>query len=622
MTNTGTTSLHGVAVSDNLIPTVNCTTSTLAGGHSETCTGTYTVTQADVDAGSVTNTATASATDPHGNPVTSGASSVTLLASGATSSMTLTKSTTSTGYGAAGDTIPYSYLVTNTGTTTLSGVAVSDNLVATVHCPDSTLAPTASETCTGSYSVTQADVDAGSVTNTAQASATDSHSDPVSSGASSVTVDASNATTSLSVVKSTTSTGYDAAGNTISYSYLVTNTGTTTLHGVGVSDNQVASVSCPDSTLAPGASEVCTGSYTVTQADVNSGSVTNTATANATDPHSHAVSSPSSTVTVYSTYTSTKTTPYSSTAALGGPDNDVAVVTGNGAVGSPTGTVTFYECGPSGSPTACTSKAHPVGGAVGVSADGPGVSTATSVTFTPTSIGYWCFAGYYSGDNNYNPSSDATTGECFDVTAATTSLVTAPVNNGLILGQRTADQGTVIGNATGGSPTGTLSFYECGPTSAAQSCTSKANPVGGAVNLTPGSGNTATATSTPFRPTAVGYWCFGGYYSGDTNYKPSSDTTVDECVYVNGPLTIITTSLPNGTKKKPYSTALVARGGKAPYHWTVASGKLPTGIAINKGTLAGTPTVKGSFTFTLQVVDSTLPHHELVKQKYTLVIAP
>ena len=72
-----------------------------------------------------------------------------------------------------------------------------------------------------------------------------------------------------------TAHGLRKAGDTISYNYLVTNTGTTTMTGIGVTDNLVASVSCPSPTLAPGAHETCTGSYTVTQADVDAGAVTN-----------------------------------------------------------------------------------------------------------------------------------------------------------------------------------------------------------------------------------------------------------------------------------------------------------------------------------------------------------
>ncbi len=295
--NTGTTTESNIAVSDNLIATVNCPDPTLAPGASETCTGTYTVTQADVDAGSVTNTATASGTNPQATTVTSSPYSITVLASGATSSLSLTKSTTSTGYGAVGERISYSYLVTNTGTTTESNIAVSDNLIASVNCPDSTLAPGASETCTGTYTVTQADVDAGSVTNMATASATDPHGDSIT-GESSLTVEASNASSTLSLTKSTPSTGYGAAGDTISYSYLVTNTGTTTESNIAISDNLVATVTCPDPTLAPGASETCTGTYTVTQADVDNGSVTNTATADGANPQSTAVTSASSSVTV------------------------------------------------------------------------------------------------------------------------------------------------------------------------------------------------------------------------------------------------------------------------------------------------------------------------------------
>ena len=179
---------------------------------------------------------------------------------------------------------------------------MSDNKVATVTCPPS-LAPGASETCTGSYTVTQADVDTGSVTNTATASGTNPQAVAVTSSSSSVTVEASNATSGLSISKSTDSTGYGAVGDTINYTYLVTNTGTTTL-APGVTDNLIPNVSCPDSSIAPGASETCTGSYIVTQADVTAGSVTNTAYASATDPRNgNPVDSGTSSVTVDTTTT-------------------------------------------------------------------------------------------------------------------------------------------------------------------------------------------------------------------------------------------------------------------------------------------------------------------------------
>ena len=74
---------------------------------------------------------------------------MTVPANEATSSLSLTKTSITSGYAAAGDTISYDYVVTNTGTTTISGIGVADNLVATVTCPDPTLAPGASETCTG-----------------------------------------------------------------------------------------------------------------------------------------------------------------------------------------------------------------------------------------------------------------------------------------------------------------------------------------------------------------------------------------------------------------------------------------------------------------------------------------
>jgi hypothetical protein len=58
----------------------------------------------------------------------------------------------------------------------------------------------------------------------------------------------------------------------------VTNTDNTTLFGITIADPAVPAAACPDSSLPPGAAETCTGSYTVTAADMTAGEVTDTAT--------------------------------------------------------------------------------------------------------------------------------------------------------------------------------------------------------------------------------------------------------------------------------------------------------------------------------------------------------
>jgi uncharacterized repeat protein (TIGR01451 family) len=90
-----------------------------------------------------------------------------------------------------------------------------------------------------------------------------------------------NSAPALTLVKSATESSYYAAGQTINYDYLVTNTGSVTLSGVGVVDAHAGLIglSCPHTTLAPRASETCTASYQVTPADLNAGSIVNTATA-------------------------------------------------------------------------------------------------------------------------------------------------------------------------------------------------------------------------------------------------------------------------------------------------------------------------------------------------------
>src|SRR5579872_472231 len=72
-------------------------------------------------------------------------------------------------------------------------------------------------------------------------------------------------------------------------------------------------------------------------------------------------------------------------------------------------------------------------------------------------------------------------------------------------------------------------------------------------------------------------------------------------------LSIITSSLlPGATQGAAYSQALAATGGKPPYSWSTTSGSLPDGLTLNgpSGTITGTPSSTGSFTFNVQVADS------------------
>ena len=73
------------------------------------------------------------------------------------------------------------------------------------------------------------------------------------------------------------------------------------------------------------------------------------------------------------------------------------------------------------------------------------------------------------------------------------------------------------------------------------------------------------------------------------------------------PLSITSSSLPNGQIGTAYSTTLAATGGIAPYSWSVTSGALPAGLSLNasSGAITGTPTAAGSnMALTFQVADS------------------
>lgn len=77
---------------------------------------------------------------------------------------------------------------------------------------------------------------------------------------------------------------------------------------------------------------------------------------------------------------------------------------------------------------------------------------------------------------------------------------------------------------------------------------------------------------------------------------------------VSASLSILTTSLPNGTVGNVYPTqTLSAGGGQPPYRWTISgTGTLPPGLTLDGvfGRISGTPTTAGAYPFTLVVTDN------------------
>jgi len=79
-------------------------------------------------------------------------------------------------------------------------------------------------------------------------------------------------------------------------------------------------------------------------------------------------------------------------------------------------------------------------------------------------------------------------------------------------------------------------------------------------------------------------------------------------------------TIPSGTVNAPYSQALAATGGTPPYTWGLAAEEGPDGLSLsNIGTIAGTPTTAGNFTFSVRVADTGV---STTTQAFSLTISP
>ncbi|NJC95722.1 MAG: hypothetical protein C3F07_03385 [Anaerolineales bacterium] len=200
-----------------------------------------------------------------------------------------TATNASTVFNTVGQAITYEYKVRNSGSSAAAGpVAIQDNKITGINCPglntignlDGNLDLNEVLTCTATYNITQADLDAGKVTNVATATVSGIVSNQVS-----ITVTLSPQTKKLSLTKTANPTVYSQVGQVITYTYTIQNSGTTTLGPAQftVKDNYFNfTINCggDQTTLAPSQTVSCSANYSITQADMNVASVTNNAVAN------------------------------------------------------------------------------------------------------------------------------------------------------------------------------------------------------------------------------------------------------------------------------------------------------------------------------------------------------
>jgi uncharacterized repeat protein (TIGR01451 family) len=295
--NAGTTILSGIALADPLLggalacPALDDLR--LAPGDEAECGPlAYTLTQADIDAGTVHNEA--SATARSGDSTVEDTAAVDVAVPG-TGALALEKTAGAVvdadedGRHGAGDTIAYTFAVRNTGTTTVTDVAVADpRLEGEIVCAGTVLAPGELTVCeaTAPAALTQAEVDAGEIVNTATVTGVGPDGKPIEARDSLTTPIEAQPAIALEKTGAYADADDDGVvgpGDAVAFRFVVTNTGAVTLTDIVIDDPLLGGeLACDLPALAPGERAECGPlTYELTRADLRAGTVTNAATVGA-----------------------------------------------------------------------------------------------------------------------------------------------------------------------------------------------------------------------------------------------------------------------------------------------------------------------------------------------------
>ncbi len=114
---------------------------------------------------------------------------------------------------------------------------------------------------------------------------------------------------------------------------------------------------------------------------------------------------------------------------------------------------------------------------------------------------------------------------------------------------------------------------------------------------------------------------------GQGSVETCTNPAISAGLIINAPPQFtIAATLPTAAQNVPYNVVLTVTGGTVgvpgnPYNFAITAGAIPTGLSLNEkdGTLAGTPTVNGTFNFTVTATDLA---GVSTSRAFTLVVRP
>ncbi|SFS95396.1 DUF7507 domain-containing protein, partial [Sphingobacterium wenxiniae] len=319
VTNTGNVTVNNLVVNDSKLRITDLAVvpATLAPGATGQVTASYTVTAADIEAGKVVNTAVATGTseagdvrDVSGTAVDNDTETETTLPQDSRIALIKTHDKqpvegTDCVEVRVGDVVTYTFVVTNVGNTILNDINIVDDMegLSSISSDETgNLAVGRSRIFKATYTVRQADLNAGVIRNTAVVTAISPQGEVTDQSGTALD---NNTATELNICQSASvalvkthnkvnTEGEDCAvlevGEELTYTFVVTNTGNVTLSNVKVDEEhftgaggigeitlQSASEGSTVSSLLPGGTLTYRAPYTVEEADINEGGISNQA---------------------------------------------------------------------------------------------------------------------------------------------------------------------------------------------------------------------------------------------------------------------------------------------------------------------------------------------------------